>query len=318
MKTNKTLNTMLGIILIATMAGCDSFFEDDISNRTVELVSPADQVETDILTQTFYWDAVKGASSYRLQVVTPSFANAENLVLDTLVSDNKYTYTLFPAKFEWRVRAENSVYQSGWSSSHLTIYASDDLTRQKVQVSSPHDGYITNQADISFVWDALYNADNYQVAVYKGSWEGETEVAPVNVDGTSYEGTLSEGTFFWGVKAQNQTSETSYTIQSLMIDQTPPNVPVLTSPENNATVTSTSVQFAWNSSDSGSGIAQDTVKIYSDGSLSKLEKAVASSDQQATIDLADRKTYYWTVLSVDKAGNVGAQASIDTLTVRVN
>jgi hypothetical protein len=318
MKTNKTLNTMLGIILIATMAGCDSFFEDDISNRTVELVSPADQVETDILTQTFYWDVVKGASSYRLQVATPSFANSENLVLDTLVTDNKYTYSLFPAEFEWRVRAENSAYHSGWSSSHFTIYSSNDLTRQKVQLVSPHDGKITNSTDISFVWDALYNADNYQIAIYKGSWEGEMVVAPVSVDGTSYEGTLSEGTFFWGVQAQNQTSETSYTIQSMVIDQTPPNVPVLTSPENNSTVTSTSVQFAWKSSDSGSGIAQDTVKIYSDGSLSTLEKAVASSDQQATIDLTDRKTYYWTVLSVDKAGNVGAQASIDTLTVRVN
>ncbi|GET24702.1 hypothetical protein [Prolixibacter sp. NT017] len=318
MKTNRILNTILGMTLLVAMAGCDSFFEDDISNRTVELVSPADQVETDILTQTFYWDVVKGASSYRLQIVTPSFANAENLVLDTLVTDNKYTYSLFPAEFEWRVRAENSVYQSGWSSSHLTIYSSDDLTRQKVQLVSPHDAKITNSTDISFVWDALYNADNYQIAIYKGSWEGETVVAPVSVDGTSYEGTLSEGTFFWGVQAQNQTSETSYTIQSMVIDQTPPNVPVLTSPENNATVASTSVQFAWNSSDSGSGIAQDTVKVYSDKNLSTLVDAVASSDQQAQITLADRTTYYWTVLSVDKAGNVGARASVDTLTVRVN
>ena len=318
MKKNRILNTILGVALLVTMAGCDSFFEDDISNRTVELVSPADQVETDILTQTFYWDVMEGASSYRLQVVTPSFANAENLLLDTLVSDNKYTYTLFPAEFEWRVRAENSVYQSGWSSSHFTIYSSDDLTRQKVQISSPHDGYFTNKVDISFAWDALYNADNYQVAVYKGSWDGETVIAPVKVDGTSYEGTLSEGKFYWGVQAQNQTSQTSYSIQSFVIDQTPPNVPVLTSPENNATVTSTTVLFAWNSSDSGSGIAQDTVKVYADKNLTTLIKAVASSDRQAEINLTDRTTYYWTALSVDKAGNVGAQASIDTLTVRVN
>ena len=164
----------------------------------------------------------------------------------------------------------------------------------------------------------MYNADNYQLAVYKGSWDGETVIAPVSVDATSYEGTLSEGTFYWGVQAQNQTSETLYTIQSLVIDQTPPNIPVLTSPENNATVTSTAVQFTWNSSDSGSGIAQDTVKVYSDKNLSTLVEAVASTDQQATIDLADKTTYYWTVLSVDKAGNAGPQASIDTLTVRVN
>ena len=318
MRTDKILNIIWGLALVGSVTGCDSFFEDDISNRTVELVSPADKVETDIVSQTFYWNAMEGASSYRLQIVTPSFDIAENLLLDTLVTDNKYAYTLFPAEFEWRVRAENSVYQTGWTSSHLTIYRSDDLTRQRVQISSPHDAYITNKADISYVWDALYNADNYQVAVYKGSWEGETMVAPVKVDGTNYEGTLAEGTFYWGVQAQNQTSETSYTIQSLVIDQTPPNAPVLTLPENNSTVTSTTVQFAWNSSDSGSGIAQDTVKVYADKNLTTLIKAVASSDRQAEINLTDRTTYYWTALSVDKAGNVGAQASIDTLTVRVN
>jgi hypothetical protein len=311
MKKSAIRSTTLMFISVF-IAGCNTFFEQDISNRTVNLISPAAGISTDVKSQTFLWESVDGASQYRLQIVTPSFDSAKVLVMDTLLMDttgtaNKIKVTLYPSDFEWRVRGENSAWKTNWTTSRFEIYSDSDLTRQKVNIVSP--GLITNTTYNGFGWDQLNMADSYSFVVYKDRWDGILAVQPTLMTTTFLGIALSDGKYVWGVKAKNPSSETPDMQKSLIVDTTPPAIAVLTSPSDSSVVIGTTISFVWNSSDMTSGIAQDTLKVFSDKGLKSLVKSFVSNSKTATISFTDHITYYWTVRSVDNAGNVSKVSS---------
>jgi len=307
------INTAFILVLVA-IAGCKTFFEEDITNQTVKLLSPTTGTTTEIASQTFWWEKIDGASDYRLQVVTPSFNSAEDLVLDTLVSTDKFIAVLYPSIYEWRVRAENSVYQSKWTTGQLQIYSTLDLTRQKVNLLSQ--GLITNTKNIRFQWDGVLNAKSYSYVAYKDKWEGVLAVTSTKVDTTFFEKELNDGKYVWGVKAKNAISETLYSQKTLTVDATPPTIPVLSAPSDSAVVSKTTVSFAWESSDLTSGIGQDTMKVFSDSLLTKLVKSIVSDNKVAEISFTNHAVYYWTVRSVDKAGNAGKASNVFHFTIK--
>ena len=120
MKVAKIITGMSLLILFLVM-GCRDVFEKDISEKEVELIAPADSVETTHATLTFVWEERDGATCYRLVVVSPSFDRIELYVLDTLVEGNQYTYTLEPGRYEWGVRPENSAYEGIYRWRVLTV-----------------------------------------------------------------------------------------------------------------------------------------------------------------------------------------------------
>jgi hypothetical protein len=266
-------------------------------------LSPTTGTKTEIASQTFWWDKVNGASDYRLQIVTPSFDLSEVIILDTLVSTDKFTVTLYPAVYEWRVRAENSAWQTQWMKSQFQIYSNLDLTRQKVNLLSP--GLMSNTKNNKYQWDRVNNAKSYLFVVYKDLWDGDYAITPTKIDTTFFEKELSDGKYVWGIKAKNSISETLYSQKNLIVDTTPPRIPELTSPADSAAITATAISFAWKSSDQTSGIAQDTLKIFSDAALTKIVKSVASDNKNAEVTFTNHTPYYWTIRSVDKAGNAG-------------
>lgn len=312
MKKMTIRNTFLFLVLIV-ISGCKTFFEEDITNQTVAILSPARGTVTEIASQTFWWQKVEGAMKYRLQIVTPSFDSTEVLVLDTLVASDKFMVNLFPSVYEWRVRAENSGWQTPWTMGELEIYSTMDLKRQKINLLSP--GLMTNKNTNRFEWDELYNAKNYSFVIYKEQWDGVLAVEPTNVEDAFIEAELMDGKYVWGVKAENSTSESLFSQKTLTVDATPPLKPALISPSDGLTASSLTLSFSWNSSDLSSGIARDTLKIYSDKSLTRLMKTIVSDSKNAEISFTDRTVYYWTVRSVDKAGNAGLASSAFSFTV---
>ena len=120
MKVAKIITGMSLLILFLVM-GCRDVFEKDISEKEVELIAPADSVETTHATLTFVWEERDGATGDRLVVVSPSFDRIELYVLDTLVEGNQYTYTLEPGRYEWGVRPENSAYEGIYRWRVLTV-----------------------------------------------------------------------------------------------------------------------------------------------------------------------------------------------------
>jgi hypothetical protein len=313
MRILKIRNALIFFILVV-IVGCKTFFEPDISNNSIKLLSPTTGTETEIASQTFWWEKVDGASDYRLQIVSPSFDSTEVLILDTLVSTDKFIFVLYPSVLEWRVRAENSVYQTNWTMNKLQIYSTSDLTRQKVNLLSP--GTVTNSNTIRFQWDGLYNAKSYVFVAFNEKWEEVSAVTPTKVDTTFLEKDFSDGKYVWGVKAKNPISESLYSQKSLIVDTTPPSIPILSSPSDSSAVSSTTVVFTWNSSDLTSGISQDSLKIFSDKSLTNLVKSFACNSKSSEVSFTSHTLYYWNVLSVDKAGNVGLTSNVFSFTIK--
>lgn len=109
---NKKNSLLILIALPVFFLACDDVFEGDLSLEKLELLAPSDTLTTEINSLTFWWDILEDAQTYNLQIVTPSFTQIENLVMDTLIQTNRLTLSFSPGSYSWRVIARN-----GWSSS---------------------------------------------------------------------------------------------------------------------------------------------------------------------------------------------------------
>jgi len=105
-----------------SFTACDDIFEvGDISDNTVELLAPSDNSILNILTPTFSWTPLEEAENYHLQIATPNFSEATQIVLDTLVTESNYAVSLDTIAYQWRVRAENSGYQTDYTTQSFSI-----------------------------------------------------------------------------------------------------------------------------------------------------------------------------------------------------
>lgn len=107
-----------GIFLLLSLCAACDILEEDLSGRSVHVMAPTNGAELLPGDVTFCWEAVKGASGYALRVVSPSFAEADRIVADTLLR----TDTLGTARscgcrvrleagdYEWSVEAYNGAY----------------------------------------------------------------------------------------------------------------------------------------------------------------------------------------------------------------
>ena len=75
----------------------------------------------------FNWNSVNEAESYLVQIATPNFENASQLVLDSvIVIDTSFTGTsvsrmLLDNTYEWRVKAFNSDFETDFSLSRFRV-----------------------------------------------------------------------------------------------------------------------------------------------------------------------------------------------------
>ena len=110
------------LILICCLAGCEEIlYEEDITTKSVSLLAPTNGVSLVTGDVIFNWQTVNGATDYELQVATPSFENAEQIVLDTIVSGVSFTQLLEANIYEWRLKALNSAYETNYTKSDFEV-----------------------------------------------------------------------------------------------------------------------------------------------------------------------------------------------------
>ncbi|MEQ8518754.1 MAG: hypothetical protein RLN79_08430 [Cytophagales bacterium] len=107
-------NLMYALVSILFIS-CEQILEEDIQKKEVELIIPANGIRLSMQNVGFLWEGIDGAESYRLQIVNPDFTVPQTLVLDTLIHKKSFRQYLDLGKYEWRVRAENSAYQSDFT-----------------------------------------------------------------------------------------------------------------------------------------------------------------------------------------------------------
>lgn len=115
------------LLVFLLLSGCEDIFEQDIENASIEVIAPKNNTRTEVGTVTFLWRPLDGARSYRLTIVSPTFAGASRLIADTtLLADSahradRFTLTLAAGASEWSLRAANGVYQTQETVYRLTV-----------------------------------------------------------------------------------------------------------------------------------------------------------------------------------------------------
>lgn len=306
---------LLGLALLST--GCKEFIEPSIDKKNVELLAPANGTESTQYKQTFWWNTVENAFQYRLQVVSPAFSNASVLVLDTLINTNKFTYTLDPGNYEWRVSAENGSSATPYTKAAFIIHPTS-IEEQRVQLQSPANNTVTNQSSAVFRWLKLYGADKYRLQIDTNNFEDE---ATLFFDKTTPNEEFSvmltkDKAYRWRVKAQNATVESKWSaIQNITLDKMPPGQVFLTAPINNQVVAK-SVSLRWE------GLTEaKKYQLYvfkSDGSsiYSNNFPAIVTSTSFTFNEAASGEKVYWQVRALDEAGNAGAFSELRSFTIQ--
>ncbi len=110
----------LGVFVFSS---CEEvFYEVDISNVSVEILSPTNNVNLSTGVQTFKWNPVDGADMYQIQIATPNFENAIEIVLDSIIIKTSINEEfLVPNNYQWRVKAKNFAYETAFTTSNFSV-----------------------------------------------------------------------------------------------------------------------------------------------------------------------------------------------------
>lgn len=281
------------------------FIVKDIKNELVTIIAPVNNLTTSNNAITFWWEELDGAEKYTVQIVKPTFAAVQQLVVDTNVVGDKFNYSLTPGSYQWRIKATNAGGSTQWKTYNLTIDTTSNLSGQLVVPSTPVNGFLTGNKTVGFSWASLTSADNYQVQILNSS---STIVKDTTTANNTFTTTLSTGgTYTWKIRAMNGFSISQYnTPLTFTIDITPPSVSVLSSPAHGASVKdTTSLKWTRTSTDT----KYDSLYVSADSSFSAIistAKIYATSVKINTLSPGipvSSSYYWWRLKSIDSVGN---------------
>ncbi|GAB1856642.1 hypothetical protein MHTCC0001_14770 [Flavobacteriaceae bacterium MHTCC 0001] len=219
------MKKLLITLLCCGFLTCDDIIEvTDISQETVELLAPTDSAVVTTDAVTFTWEPVGDAETYKLQLATPSFASASQIVLDSTVIKTTFTKTLANGNYEWRLRAENSAYTTQYFSNAFSVDAITtvvDISGETVVLSAPDaDAILSIGETINFSWGAIQGANTYTLQIATPNFENPTQnVEDISVKETTFsKSDLEAGDYQWRVKGKNTTYETSYVTRDFKVE----------------------------------------------------------------------------------------------------
>ena len=304
------------VVLLLAFSGCKEFIEPSIEDRKVVLLAPSNGTESTVYAQTFWWEQVEDALKYRLQVVSPNFSHPATLLLDTLVSLDKFSFTLDPGTYEWRVRAENGSSQTSYTSSAFVIYATE-ITEQQPQLQSPASGLVTAVGSATFSWLKLYGADEYRLEVDTNSFANESSLfLDQRTSNLEYNVSFTRDKVYqWRVKAIDGTTESKWSaIRTVTFDSTPPGKVVLSSPATGVSVSSP-VTLRWDATATAAKYQLYVYKSNQTTAYSTTYPLTLTGTTHAFTGVVG-ETVYWQVRAIDGVGNTGAMSEMRSFVVQ--
>ncbi|WP_269234875.1 hypothetical protein [Flavobacterium flavigenum] len=315
----KTINKIILIALAILTYSCDDILEEDISEETVEIITPAEDAIIESNVVNFKWGSLKGADKYRIQIYEDGI-----MLLDSLTSKTSITLPLETGSYSWSVRGENYAYESIYSSpSNFSTNIPDDLTDQKVVLTSPEDNKFLNFINIPLVWEFLDKATTYNVKVINTKTglevysKSSLTVKTLTLDLPS----LEDGTYEWQLTAKNDESETKrYSASKFNIDTTVPNQPKNTSPVNDSDQTvNSNVTYTWSIA-ADIGVSKSPVsyiiEFANDADFNAIFETQKSNSTTLQRTAQATGIFYWRVRAIDGAGNIGNNSAGFKFTVK--
>jgi len=293
---------------MALLSSCDDIIEPSITKQQVTLEAPVDQYQSTGYTINFWWDAVNHALSYHLQVVSPTFAAPGGLILDTVVSSYKFSYTLNPGNYQWRVMAENGSSQTAWSTPRSFTVVAGSIKQQAVQLTAPANSLVTNQSPCNFQWGSLYGATTYQFEIDTNNFANPgTIVSNQIIPGQQISFAFPKSqTYQWRVRAQNDTAQAQWSaVYNVTYDNIPPDQVTLVAPTNAASV-SKPVGLQWNAV---TRAVKYKLYVYQSDKVTAYNSSfpMVLTNTNYSFNLGNSgDSIYWMVTAMDAAGNESA------------
>lgn len=304
----KTVNKIWLLSLFIGIVSCDDIFEKDITNDTIQTISPSNEAVVESNVVNFQWNSLEGADKYRIQLI----AYNQAIVLDSLVSKTNLTYPLTQGEYQWKVRGENFAYQSSYCTLlNLTVMETSNLANQQVVLSSPSNGFYTNDTNLTCSWLSINKAEFYDLELINMT-KGQTVVYQLsNITNTS--ATLNntilsqDAEYQWKIRAVNTTSKTAFASRVFSLDKVNPNQPQNNLPANNAVkVANQSITFDW-VSPSDTGTIQSPISYTIEFANSNVFTTIIQTSNSSTTTFSQAFTmageYYWRIKTSDVAGN---------------
>lgn len=308
----------LAFVLLLGASSCKDFVEEDISDKSVQMIIPTanDTIESNVVH--FKWEELEGADNYRIQLVSSSFTNLNTFILDSLISGTEYYYSLNPGEYEFKIRGENSAYESNYAGPYAFVVDSvSDLGGQTVPLISPADAIYSNALDLTLNWQTIFAAETYEVQVRSGNdFDNSPTIlqTATGIYGSSYTTTgntfFNEGQYSWGVRAINSSSQSNYSSRVINIDATNPNDVSLTSPADAFNNLDDTVVFKWSSGvDPGTVNSPLTYEFELANNAGFSSPAIYNPTADSLQLILSSGTHYWRVYAKDEAGNQSANYS---------
>lgn len=301
------------VIGLSMITSCDDIIEKKLTGKTVSILSPPNGGTLPTSAVTLWWNEVAGATKYNIQVVRPSFSNIQFLILDSMVSGDKYVLSLQPGAYEWRIKALNFSTETIFFTFSFSVDSSLNLSNQSIQLLSPVNNYISNQLSHTFSWSPVFYADDYRFEILSST--GNTVYVDAALDNTTVSYTFAnDGNYTWRVRAQNNSSVSLYSQASLVIDLIPPPTPIPLSPANNSTVTNPFTLTWSQATDNGAAIF-DSLYIFADLNEDTLITAIRPVTTSYTDSLA-LGDYFWKLTAIDSVGNYSPYTNLLKFTIQ--
>lgn len=146
-----------------------------------------------------------------------------------------------------------------------------DISGKHVTILAPPDGFISNSLTITFWWEEMDGAEQYNLQVVQPAFSA---VQNILVDTTLtdllFVSTFSPGTYQWRIKGMNNGGNSDYITRSFTVDSTAnlSNVVViLLSPADNYITNNTSNTFRWDSVFSASEYRFQIINLSNSGTV---------------------------------------------------
>ncbi len=307
----KNFKYILGCFLILGSYSCEEvLFEQEISEDSVTLIAPANNTEIEANSVRFNWESLEGATNYEIQIATPNFANANQLVLNTVTDSTFYQIELIENEYEWRVRAQNSGYVTAYSSAKFKVIPITNFSNNTVILLSPSNGLITNEDSFNLKWDEILEATQYRIQVLDENGE---PIQSETTTETNLDITFPEGSLQWQVRAEKDNQYTLYSSRNILVDKTAPNIPSLTAPTDEQILTNPLVSFDWTRTLIEGSVEFDSIYVYRNLNLTDLVlKDEVTAPFETTLDT--NETYYWYMKAFDEAGNQSDDSTVFSFT----
>ena|SRR5690606_1836160 len=108
-------------VSILIMSCSDVVLVPDISGDNIRVLAPTDGALLNENVVTFTWEALEDAERYQIQIAKPNFADALQIVTDSITTSLNFNKALELGEYQWRVRGENSEYQTGYAAQSFAI-----------------------------------------------------------------------------------------------------------------------------------------------------------------------------------------------------